>query len=84
MSQIGVLYLNGSGTEKNPIVAMVWLRRGADAGDAYAMGQIGWMYETGTGVKSDLDESQKWYKQGAGLKDIFTRSRWPPPHQSTV
>ncbi|CAN7475997.1 caspase family protein [Rhizobium sp. LjRoot30] len=65
MRNIGILYDNGEGVDKNPKEAMIWFRKAADLGNAASMNSIGYMYESGSGVKADMGEALVWYRKAA-------------------
>jgi uncharacterized protein len=69
MRNIGLMYQNALGVERNYAEAMKWYRKAADRGFAGAMVSIASMYENGLGVERDLAEIRKWYTQAADAGD---------------
>src|SRR6266704_2985937 len=68
---VGVLYLNGWGTNKDYAEALAWFRKASEQGNSRAQFTIGSMYENGNGVKRDFAESATLYRTG-------TEQEWPP------
>jgi TPR repeat protein len=65
MSNLGVMYDDGTGVIKDLAQAVKWYQKAADAGNSLALANLGSMYENGTGVKRDLAEAQKLYRKAA-------------------
>tara|TARA_B110000908_G_scaffold97774_1_gene115444 strand:- start:3941 stop:8929 length:4989 start_codon:yes stop_codon:yes gene_type:complete len=64
---LGNMYLDGRGTNRDYEKAMLWYRRSASQGYPNAIHNIGYLYESGFGVKKDLIEARKWYEKAAYL-----------------
>jgi type II secretion system protein G len=64
-SQLGVMYWNGLGVEKNYPEALKWLRKAADQGEAEAEFYLGFSYALGTGVEKNEAQAVKWYQKAA-------------------
>jgi len=64
-SNLGVMYLNGTGVLQDYAEAMKWYRLAAEQGLASAQNNIGFMYENGNGVLQDYAEAVKWYRLAA-------------------
>jgi localization factor PodJL len=62
---LGLDYLNGTHTAKNPVQAARWLRLAAQGGEPNAQYWYGTLFERGLGVKSDSDLAFQWYKSAA-------------------
>jgi len=62
---VGVLYLNGWGTNKDYAEALAWFRKASEQGNSRAQFTIGSMYENGNGVKRDFAEAATWYRKAA-------------------
>ena len=65
MNNLGLMYQNGKGVEQSDTEAVKWYRKGAEAGNAYAMANLGYMYDWGNGVAQNAEEAKKWYKKAA-------------------
>jgi TPR repeat protein len=65
MGNVGGLYYNGLGVDKDYTQAMTWNRKAADAGDSRAMYWIGVLYDYGLGVDTNLVEAASWYRKAA-------------------
>ncbi|HEY5700488.1 MAG TPA: tetratricopeptide repeat protein [Gammaproteobacteria bacterium] len=66
---IGLLYDNGAGVDRDPALAAEWYRRAAEAGDAVAQSYLGEMYAKGQGVERNLAEAVEWYRKAALQRD---------------
>ncbi|MDX1514654.1 MAG: tetratricopeptide repeat protein [Gammaproteobacteria bacterium] len=66
---IGLLYDNGAGVERDPAEAARWYRLAAEAGDATAQAYLAEMYARGQGVEQDLSEAVEWYRKAALQRD---------------
>ena len=62
---LGVMYAEGEGVEKDYAEAVKWLRKAADQGDAGAQFNLGAMYVKGNGVDKDYAEAARWYRKAA-------------------
>ena len=62
---IGFLYEQGKGVEKDYEEAMKWYQKAAAQGDDAAQSNIGNLYYYGEGVKQDYEEAMKWYRKAA-------------------
>jgi TPR repeat protein len=72
MVQFGVLLYCGCGTERNPVRAVEWLRRAANAGSNDAKRQLGFIYFSGgwarleeRQLQPDLTQALLWFAQAA-------------------
>lgn len=63
MWNLGRLYRDGKGVEKDIEKALQLLRKSVDRGCIGAIEDLAWMYRYGQGVEKDGDEAVKWYKQ---------------------
>lgn len=63
--ELGYLYFEGKGVEKNLPEAARLFREAADKGNANAQSNLGKLYQSGAGVKKDPAEAVKWYRQAA-------------------
>ena len=62
---LGVMYYNGRGVERNFIEAAKWFRRAAERGVAEAQSSLGYMYQKGEGITQDYAQSTRWYRKAA-------------------
>lgn len=65
LNSLGYLYLHGMGTAPDPAAALVWYRRGADAGNSVSLNMVGRFYENGWGVDPDDAEALRWFQRAA-------------------
>ncbi|KAG0255547.1 hypothetical protein DFQ27_006201 [Actinomortierella ambigua] len=61
----GTLYKQGDQTNQNVGMAVKWLTKAAEQGDANAQSKLGWMYEYGQGMEHSDVEAVKWYTKAA-------------------
>jgi uncharacterized protein len=64
-TNLGVMFENGRGVEKDPAQAAQWYRRAADKGNAQAQFNLGDLYEAGRGVDKDLNQALDWFRKAA-------------------
>ena len=62
---LGLMYMNDLGVEKDYAEAVKWYRKSAEQGNANAQNILGIMYEKGNGVEKDYVEALKWYNKAA-------------------
>ncbi len=62
---LGGLYANGRGVQKDLSEAAVWYRKAAEQGNPLAQYYLGTLYEKGEGVNLDRTEAAKWYRKAA-------------------
>ena len=62
-NNLGWLFANGQGVQRDYPKALHWFRMAADQGLAEAQTSVGWMYGTGIGVPKDYVEAVNWYKK---------------------
>lgn len=55
--QIGYLYFEGLGVEKNLEKAVYWTRRSAEHGDRDGQYNLAWFHEEAVGVERDLEQA---------------------------
>ena len=63
MDDIGYLYENGTGVDRNYAEALRWYREGANHGNENAMTGLGYLYENGLGVARDARAAVNWYRK---------------------
>lgn len=59
------MYLDGTGTPRDYVKAMMWSRRAAEQGIAEAQYNVGSMYLRGWGVPMDEAQARAWYERSA-------------------
>eukprot|EP00617_Octactis_speculum_P014727 CAMPEP_0185747234 /NCGR_PEP_ID=MMETSP1174-20130828/5836_1 /TAXON_ID=35687 /ORGANISM="Dictyocha speculum, Strain CCMP1381" /LENGTH=292 /DNA_ID=CAMNT_0028422301 /DNA_START=334 /DNA_END=1212 /DNA_ORIENTATION=+ len=62
---LGVVYANGEGLERDDIEAARWYEMAAEQGDASAQYNLGNMYRKGRGVDKNLEVALHWYRKAA-------------------
>ncbi|MGD8940790.1 MAG: hypothetical protein PVJ72_15505, partial [Gammaproteobacteria bacterium] len=62
---LGMMYINGSGVEKDPNTALQWFLKAAQQNHSEAQYQLGQMYNTGMGVKANPEEAKTWLSKAA-------------------
>lgn len=65
MLNIGVLYANGQGVEKDRQTMALWTRKAAEAGSLSACHRLAKLYQHGDGVKCDSDAQWLWERKAA-------------------
>ncbi|MDQ2767317.1 MAG: PEGA domain-containing protein [Gemmatimonadota bacterium] len=66
---LGVIYDQGLGVNKDPAQAALWFRKAAETGNRDATFQLATMYESGRGVPQDQKQAINWYRKAALLGD---------------
>ena len=66
---LGTIYDQGLGVNKDPAQAALWFRKAAEAGNRDATFQLATMYENGRGVPQDQKQALDWYRKAALLGD---------------
>lgn len=87
MQHLGILYLNGRGSNRENFIdsdpasvardheqAMFWLRKAADQGDASAQTSLGSIYEIGRGEVQDYAQAARWYSLAAQNNDCVAQA----------
>jgi hypothetical protein len=62
---IGLLYLNGFGVERDPSQAFPWFRKAADQGNASGQILVGVAYRDGRGVEQNYAQAMTWFLKAA-------------------
>ncbi len=75
---LGLMYMNDLGVEKDYAEAVKWYRKSAEQGNANAQNILGIMYEKGNGVEKDYVEALKWYNKAA-FSNLM--SQWKGPQR---
>jgi Sel1 repeat len=73
MANLGWIYENGFGIDRDYAQAMIWYLKAVDHGDVIANWNIARLYENGWGVSRDLVLARSWYQKAADKGD--TRSQ---------
>ena len=63
---LGVVYANGQGVERDEKEAVNWYSKAAEQDHPPAQLFLGLMYANGQGVERDEKEAVKWYSKAAG------------------
>ena len=66
---LGVMYDEGAGIEKDLVKAAAWYRKAADQGFIDAQTNLGMMYYYGQGIPRDHAEAARWFKRAASQGD---------------
>ena len=64
-SNLGIMYSQGQGVEKDYNEAVKWCRKAAEQGNEQAQGMLGVMYSKGQGVEQDYNEAVNWCRKAA-------------------
>lgn len=67
--ELGRLYADGMGVERNLRQAAFWYRKAADQGDAEAQNNLGALYAKGQGVRRSDSQAVHWYRLAAAQND---------------
>ena len=62
---LGFMFYNGLGVQKDYKVAAKWFRKSAEQGNAKAQHNLGVSYENGHGVPKDFKSAVEWYRKSA-------------------
>jgi hypothetical protein len=68
-NDIGVLFKNGFGVEKDYAQAMLWYLKASEQGNDAAQGNIGALYFNGQGVPQDKETAKEWFLKAASQGD---------------
>jgi len=71
---LGVLYDEGAGVERNLSIAADWYRKAANQGFMDAQTNLGILYYHGLGVDRDLAEAVRWFTMAAEQGDAEARN----------
>ena len=63
--ELGYMYAEGRGVEKNDKEAAKWFQKAAEQGDADAQYELGRLYAKGKGVEKNDKEAAKWFRKAA-------------------
>jgi len=62
-NNVGVMYANGRGVDKNYSTAVYWYRKAAEQGRAGSQNNLGVMYDNGQGVDQNDSTAVEWYRK---------------------
>lgn len=62
---LGIMYLEGLGTDRDFAEAARWLRRAADQGLSQAQYELGKLHAQGRGVGRDYEQAVEWWRKAA-------------------
>ena len=66
---LGVMYDEGAGRERDLAMAAQWYRKAAEQGFVDAQTNLGMMYMSGQGVPRDADSARQWLRLAADQGD---------------
>jgi len=72
---LGTMYHNGLGVDKNDVLAAYWFRKAAEQKSEYGQCWLGRMYELGMGVLQDYKEALKWYQLAADQGEAYAQTK---------
>lgn len=72
-NDLGVIYRDGLGVERDYKVAAIWFRKAAGQGLAFSQTSLGVMHEEGQGVPRDYHEATRLYQAAASQGDAFAQ-----------
>lgn len=70
---IGVMYAQGLGLERNDQKAVNWYQRAAEQGEADAQTNLAHMLETGRGIEKDYKKAMQWYLKAAAKRNAMAQ-----------
>lgn len=62
---LGIMYMQGNGVDRDPMLGVQWLEKSADNGMPKAQYHIGLLYQKGRGVSSNVKTAFGWYQKAA-------------------
>jgi len=69
-NEVGIMYAEGRGTERNVPEGMRWFERSAEQGNARAACNLGLHFAKGLSVTKDVVEAVKWFYIGSALDPL--------------
>jgi TPR repeat protein len=69
--ELGCLYQNGQGVQRDPGEAVTWFLAAANHDVSAAAATLGILYSLGLGVPKDVDTSAQWFRRAAGQTDAL-------------
>ena len=73
-NNLGWMYEEGRGVERDDVQAVAWYRRSAEQGEAQAQCNLGVMYKNGRGVPKDWKAAGHWLR--AAIRSANTQSEF--------
>jgi len=70
---LGCVYAEGDGVQKDAVKAAKWFLKAAESGDVDAQYMLAVMYDDGEGVEEDDTAAVKWYLEAAKQGDQFSQ-----------
>ena len=71
--QLGLMYQEGDGTQKDGVEAVIWFRKAADQGDMVSEARLGTIYLNGAkGVAPDKAQATIWLQKAAEQGDVLS------------
>jgi hypothetical protein len=70
-NNLGLMYLNSWGVERDYTEALRWLRMAAAQNNPWGQGNIGVMYRNGLGVPKDEEEAVRWFRKSAAQNNAW-------------
>ncbi|MCR5090510.1 MAG: sel1 repeat family protein, partial [Oscillospiraceae bacterium] len=76
MNDIGVKILNGDGFAQDPVLALTWYKKAADAGSVYACNNLAYLYSHHPvkEIEQDMEQALACYEKAADLGDENART----------
>ncbi|MBQ7544836.1 MAG: SEL1-like repeat protein [Synergistaceae bacterium] len=69
--EVGRMYAEGDGTEKNYTKAAEWYQKAAMRKHDMAQNNLGDLYRFGNGVRQDFDKAREWYEKAASRNNQY-------------
>ena len=66
---VGLMYEQGLGTDKNEEKALTWYIKSGNLGNMFAQYNVGVFYENGKGTKVDFTKAHTWYRKAVMQSD---------------
>jgi uncharacterized protein len=66
---LGLMYVNGHGVQRDDSAAALWFRKAAEQGYALAQSNLGTMYLYGHGMTQNDTEAVMWFRKAADQGD---------------
>jgi len=62
---LGLMYLQGNGVDRNPGQAAGWLEKSANSGMPNAQYEVALLYQQGLGVRRNMKSAHRWFQKAA-------------------
>lgn len=73
-TNLGYLFANGLGVERDYAQAAFWYRKAAEKGDISAQSGLGYLYTNELGVDQDYTQAMLWYRKAAEEGNISAQN----------